>query len=393
MEWLILLILVAIIWNAVSSSGKSKKVDIPIKVSIEKNYKASGCDEGRIVDTGKISKVGENTFCINPKSPLPLTLKGLSMSRAKLIKQLLDGEAQWERNINEITLEIAQQNIECEELEEYIDKTRAEVLEYIEKRKRDSNEWKNSSEKDKEDLAIEFQNEAIENLSSKPSNEIALETLLFGEPKDVTVDDQLLELFSGNKGIYSFYITSLGRGSKANSIPADDYYRKKWETLVELDLAKRGKSIPVKAILEGLRMKDINEYFSDRLEKKLTRKAKAIEFAVQQPDVIDVLSKHMSFRELFQISEPEGLDVSEIRACYEYASAQAEIISETYVAGYRTLNILKDSREADYDGWEIEADDCCQQCSKHNGKKTKSKPSRLPPFHVGCSCSLEGVYD
>ena len=78
---------------------------------------------------------------------------------------------------------------------------------------------------------------------------------------------------------------------------------------------------------------------------------------------------------------------------YEYASAYAEVIRDTYVTGYRTLDTLEDARDADYDGWEIEAEDCCHQCLKLNGKKTKRKPSKLPPFHVGCTCSLQGVYD
>lgn len=393
MEWIIIIVVVAVIWFVVGSGSKKKEVDIPIKVSIETSARGRGFDPGRVVDAGKIIKVSEDAYCINPKSPFPLTLKGLSISEAKHIKKLLDGEAQWQRNLNDITFEIAQHNIECVELEEFISKLRSEANEYIEKRKQASDEWMESSDKDKADLIREFENSALENLSIKPANERALETLLFGNPRDVTVDDQLLGLFSGNKDIYRFYVTSLGRSSKANQVPADDYYRKNWEILVELGLAKRGKDIPVEAVLDGLRMKDINEYFSDRLEKKFTRKAKAVEFAAAQPDVIDVLSKHISFRELFQISEPKDINISEIKACYEYASAQAEVIRDTYITGYRTLDTLEEAREADYDGWEIEAEDCCRQCSKLNGKKTKRKPSKLPPFHIGCTCSLEGVYD
>lgn len=393
MEWIIVLLIVAVIWYAIKSGKKKNEVDIPIKVSIETSYKGRGYDSDRVIDTGKIKKVSENVFCINPKSPLPLTFSGLSSSGAEHLKKLLDGESQWERKLNDITFEIAQHNIECLELEDFINQLRTKVNQYIEKRKKDSSEWDDSSEKDKVDLIREFQGAAIENLDTKPSNERALETLLFGSPGDVTADDELLELFSGNKDIYRFYVSGLGRSTKANQVQADDYYRKNWETLVELGLAKRGKDIPIEALLDGLRMKDINEYFSDRLEKKLTRKAAAVEYAASQPDALDVLSKHMSFREMFQISEPKGINVSEIKACYEYAAAQAELIRDTYVSGYRTLDTLDDARDAEYDGWEIEAEDCCQQCSKLNGKKTKRKPSKLPPFHIGCTCSLEGVYD
>ncbi len=393
MEWLIIIAVIAIIWYAVSASKKNTDTEIPIKISIETSSRGGGYDTDRVVDTGKVKQVADDTFCINPKSRLPLTLKGLSISEANQIKKMLDGEAQWRRNLSDIIFLIAQHNIECVELEDFISRLRSEVSEYMEKRKQDSEEWEQSSEKDKADLTREFQTAALKNLSTRPSNDGALEVLIFGVPGDVTADDQLLELFSGHKDIYRFYVTNLGRGSKANKVPADDYYRKYWESLVELGLANRGKDIPVESLLDGLRMKDINEYFSDRLEKKLTRKAKAVEFAAAQPDVIDILSKHISFREMFQISEPKDIEISAIRACYEYASAYAEVIRDTYVTGYRTLDTLEDARDADYDGWEIEAEDCCHQCLKLNGKKTKRKPSKLPPFHVGCTCSLQGVYD
>jgi len=393
MEWIIIIVIVAVIWFAVKAAKKPTESEIPIKISIETSSRGGGYDPDRVVNTGTVSQISEDTFCINPKSPLPLTLKGLSTADAKQIKKLLDGEAQWQRTMGDITFLIAQHNIECIELEEFISELHSDIGIYIEKRKQESNEWSESSEKDKADLIREFQQGALESLSEKPSNERALEVLLFGSPGDVTADDQLLGLFSGNKEIYRFYVTSLGRGTKANQVSADDYYRKSWESLVELGLANRGKDIPVEAILEGLRVKDINEYFSDRLDKKLTRKAKAVEYAAAQPDVFDVLSKHISFRELFQISEPKDIEVSAIKACYEYASAQAEIIRDTYVTGYRTLDTLEDARDADYDGWEIEAEDCCKQCLKLNGKKTKRKPSKVPPYHIGCTCSLEGVYD
>lgn len=317
-------------------SGKKKSTSqVPITVSIQTSSSSRGYREDSIIDTGKLKEVGENTFCLNGKSPFPLTLKHLSKSDAQKIKKLLDGEsARWERNIGEIAHLIAQNNIECIELEQYLEKAKKEISSAIEEKKNTSNEWESSSDKDKADLLAEFQIEAIESLSCKPSNERALETLLFSAPGDVTADDELVSLFSGNEELYRFYISSLGRAPKAVSASADDYYRKSWESLCEMGLAKRGKDIPVEMILEGLRMKDINEYFSDRLEKKLTRKAKAVEYAASQPDVLDVLSKHISFRELFLVSEPEGINVADIRQCYEYAASQAEIIKDTRLIGH-----------------------------------------------------------
>ena len=41
------------------------------------------------------------------------------------------------------------------------------------------------------------------------------------------------------------------------------------------------------------------------------------------------------------------MELSSIRTRYEYAAAQAEIIRDTYVTGYRTLDTLEDAREAE----------------------------------------------
>ena len=112
MEWLILIVVIAIIWFVVSASKKTTETEIPVKISIETSTRGGSYDPDRAVDTGNVSQVGENAFCINPKSPLPLTLKGLSISDAKQIKKLLDGEAQWQRNMGDITFLIAQHNME-----------------------------------------------------------------------------------------------------------------------------------------------------------------------------------------------------------------------------------------------------------------------------------------
>jgi len=393
MEVLILFGVVVLLWLIIRSRKKKGSTEIPIKVTMETRVGGHRYDPDRLVDTGKIKTIEDGLYCINPKSPFPLSFKNISDSNVQELKKLLDGESQWERNISEITFLIAQHNIVCIELDEFVTNAKNEISKSIKQQTTNSKEWGTSSEKDKADLLHEFQTTAIEKLNTKPSNQRAFETLLFSAPGDVTVDDKLLEYFSGNEELYRFYVSNLGRSTKANKIPADDYNRKNWESLSELGLAKRGKEIPVKVLLETLRMKDINEFLADRLDKKLTRKAQAIEFAESQPDILDVLSNHISFREMFQVAEPKGIEISEIKKCYEYATSQAEIIRDTYRTGYQTLSALEDAKDSEYDGWEIEAEDCCNSCSKLNGKKTKRKPSKQPPFHIGCTCSLEGTYE
>ena len=392
MEWIVIGIIAYFIWHF--SKPKRKKSDeIPIKLNIETSFDRNAFSSNTKIDTGKLTKQKDGEYSINPKSPFPLTINNCTNEDAQKIKDLLDGEANWERNIEEISYLIAQSNIECLELKSFISDLKLKVENNINQQIESSNEWDNSSEKDKNDLVSGFRKKAINSLNVKPSRDNCLEILIFNAPSDVTADDELILLFSGNKELYRFYLSNLGRSTKAIKVSTDDYRRKSWEELSKVGLANRGKDISVEALLDGLRLKDINEYFSDRLEKKLTRKTKAIDFAIKQPDVLDVLSKHISFREMFQLADPKNININEIKKCYQYATAQAEIIRDTYVAGYRTLRTLSEFKDAEYDGWEIEANDCCSHCNKLNGKKTKRKPSKLPPYHLGCTCSLEGTYD
>jgi hypothetical protein len=74
---------------------------------------------------------------------------------------------------------------------------------------------------------------------------------------------------------------------------------------------------------------------------------------------------------------------------------QGASINSTAVVGnaYRILSTLEKAADADYDGRGIEVGDCCDHCARSNRKRTRRQPSKLPPFHVGCTCSLEGAYD
>lgn len=396
MELILILALIVGVWVIFKFNRPERRPsdpDIPVTVSIETSYRSGRYDDDRIIDTGQIENISATRHIINRKSPFPLTIEGLSESDARVFKSKLDGEARWQRNLDHLTYLLAQNNARCLQLDELLVQLRAEVSASIDGQIATSTEWGEASEKDRADMLIEFRARSVESLTIRPSNQQALLVLLTGEPRDVTADDRLLGLFSNDVELYRFYLRNLGRSRSTIRVPADDYYRKQYEALVKLKLARRGKDIPLEDLLEGLRMKDINEFFSDRLDRRCGRKAQAVAFAVSQPDALEVLGRHISFREMFQVLEPEGIDVADIRQCYEHASAVAEIVKDTYVAGYRTLAELADARDAEYEVWEIDAEDCCPNCDKLHGKRTKRKPAKLPPYHMGCTCTLEGTYD
>jgi hypothetical protein len=393
-----LLILILIVGGAIWFFTRSKKhsapppqnhIEVPIKVTISSGGFSTG---SRKIDTGEIVNT-EKGYILNPKSPLPLTIQGVDHSTAITLKSYLDEEANWGRKLWDIAHLFAETNATCKEIEEYIAKHRKPYFSALERLKAESNEWDNASDKDKEDMIAEFHQKALELFSITPNQNDTLDILLNSNGIDITADDKLLALFGKNVELYRFYVSQLWRAGKINVVPADDYYRKQYEALLEKKLAKRGQDIALEEIMNGLRLKDINDALKGIVDKPFGRKAKAIEYAVGVPDIKDRLGKNIAFREIFQICTPEGIDVQAIQKCYEHANAVASILRDTYVAGAHTIRTLDDSNDAKYDYWQIRVDDCCDECKANYGKRYKRRPTTLPPFHLGCNCSIEGGYD
>jgi hypothetical protein len=365
-------------------------VDVPIKITVTTSTDSSPSSREKI-DCGDIQETSDG-FILNPKSPLPLTITSLNRNQALDLKNHLDNEFNWERRQSAITYLIAQYNAHCKEIDDYIDKYHSIYVDVIEGLKSQSTEWELASDKDRADMLEEFRQQAIEVLPSKIPHS-AFYTLLEGTPSDFSADDALLGVFRGETELYQFYASQLWSVGHVRSVPADNYYRKQYELLVEKNLAKRGQDIDLESILTSLRLKDLNAATQDLLDKPMGRKAKAVQFALTVPDIKERLGKIVAFREMFQLREPEGVDINAIQESFKHANAVASVLSYTYNAGVRTLRTVEDSRGAGIDYWEIMAQDCCSSCNQINGKKTKRKPTRLPPFHVGCNCDLDTGYD
>lgn len=327
----------------------------------------------------------DGTISLQTANSKSLTFRNCSKEHVEMLQTLLDKELSHEWCEYQITELLIESNIICLELDKFIYDLRSQIRISVEEMKSASLEWKQASINDKNDLEKEFQNRSLVNLEHKFSEDWIMEALVFNEPVDLTIDDKLLSLFEGNFDLYRFYISKIGGVVKAKRIPADDNQRNYWEYLNKIGLAKRGKEVDLNLVLDNLKMKDINELFGNRIEKKFTKKAAAIEFAIKQPDVYEVLDQHLSFREIFQITCPEDIDVTEIKKAYKYASAQAKVLKNIYVTSYRTSEMLAYIEKHDYDQTEISVRDCCV------GHFTRSEGSfheSNPPFHIGCNCSL-----
>lgn len=401
MEFLIILIVMAVIWfwiksksNRAETTSRSQPPEIRFTVTTSTNSSFSRSSNNVPPDVGELVEASPNAWVLNPKSPLPITLYNANQEVARRLKEFLGTAEYWSQKIPEIALLIAQHNLRFKEVDTFISDNKAKYMAEIERHISSSGEWPEASEKDRQDLRAEFENKAIESLGVSVGR-ADLACLLGGEPANFTEDDELVRKFGTDSHLYPFYLSALGRTSQVVTVKAADYNRKHWEQLVEKGFACRGKDIPTQLLLEGLRLKDINELLAGTIEKPIGRKAKAIEAALNLPDLGSRLSKKISFREMFQVLPPSGLDTEELGRSFAYATALATVVQQTYYTGVRTLGeITERKRESDiYDAWEITNwGDPIPPCAEPFCKKYDRLPTKRPPFHVGCDCQLENSF-
>jgi hypothetical protein len=328
---------------------------------------------------------------LNPKSPLPLTVYNADRELAKKLQDLLGRTEYWSQKIPDIALLIAQHNLCFREVDAFVAEYRPRFEAEVQRLMSASPEWADASEKDRQDLREEFETKAIKSLGVFVGR-ADLACLLEGEPTNFTDDDAVLRRLGDSSSLYPFYISMLGRNVQLATVKADDYSRKVWEQLVEKGFARRGKDIPVQQLLNGLRLKDINELLAGTIKKPFGRKAQAIEAALNLPDLASRLSERIAYREMFQVIPPSGLEAEELGKSFAYATALASVVQQTYYTGVRTVGALGERRRESglYDAWEITNwEDPIPPCAAPMCKKYDRLPAKRPPFHIGCVCQLE----
>jgi len=404
-ELIVVILIVAVIWwwlkNKKSSTAEVQRQasapaapEIKLTITSSVGSRRASSDEAAPRDVGPLTPAGQGAWVLNPMSPLPLTLLGTDESTAKRVRAALAKRQYWSQSVPELALLVAQHNLRFKEVDEFVAESRPKFEALVQQAIASSTEWPTASEKDREDLRAEFEDAALEKLGVHIGY-ADLPTLLEGQPSGFEDDDELLKRFSGDSALYSFFLTQLGRANSVVTVKADDWGRKSWEKLVERGLALRGKDIPVQQVLEGLRLKDLNEMLVGAAPKPLGRKAKAVEAVLALPDLQERLSRFVSLREKFQAVPPTNLDIEKLHQAFGYATAVATVVQQTYYTGVETLDVLDEKkRDPDmYDAWEIvNFQEPMPACAKPYCKKYSRLPAKRPPFHLGCDCRLEGSF-
>ena len=328
-------------------------------------------------------------WVINPGSNFLLTIYNTDKETAERLKDLLDNEYPANLKIEELMIK---SNFKCLEIDEYIEKYKPIFDKKLKEKISLSSEWTDAGEKDKEDLLFEFRKQVTKDLDVRPNCDVEI---LFKEPPKINEIQSLITKYGYE--ILNLYISNFYNVGKVYTQHADSFYRETFENFWKLGLVVRGKEISLKDMLSGLKLKEMNEIVKDLVEKPFRKKDKAIEFMESIDDISKRLGKYIAMRSLFQIAPPDDiLTIGEdrFREFFEYYMVIAELIYETYHSGIRGAELLN---AAEYvKEWKVistsdnEPCPCCKALINKSYPKT-SPPK--PPFHIGCACNVDLIYD
>jgi hypothetical protein len=202
MEWLIFIAVGVGIWFWLKRKSRKPRVagseinvpELKLTISTSMERGLSSRSETRVPDVGDLVGSEGDSWVLNPKSPLPLTLYNADRELALKIKGSLGQVQYWAQKVPEIALLIAQHNLRFKEVDGFVahykPRCEAELTRLISA----SSEWVEASEKDRQDLRAEFGESALNSLGVSVGH-ADLACLLKGVPSDFTEDDDLLRRF------------------------------------------------------------------------------------------------------------------------------------------------------------------------------------------------------
>ena len=361
--------------------------DIPVSV-------VTASDTAAAFETGSLVASGSG-WILNPRSTFPLTVDGIDRTGADNLKRALDDLSQPNyQKVAALLPILVTSNLRCREIDECVAASRPRYLQELNRLKVASTDWHTASDLDREDLLIEFSTKAIECLDVRPICDLI--TLFECEPADATIDDALIDRFGFET--VRFYLRHADKLDKVHLVPADHHDRPRFEALAERGLAVRGADIGLPMILERMTLKEMGELIADLQPPKFGRKAQAIAFLLNAPDINERLRASVNFRQLFQLrtlpSEFADLDLSHVATAWRYAEEVATLLEHTYTMGCFAAQNRNRYREAGAIGvaaWQVlSAKDrlTCPCCLRASEKLHPATQVPRVPLHIGCRCSL-----
>ncbi|HWO56683.1 MAG TPA: hypothetical protein VNN55_03855 [bacterium] len=331
-------------------------------------------------------------WILNPGSNFTLSVKCGSAEIATRLRLALDAAMDSGGELADITSIIAEHNVRCQEIDLYVQEYRPKYLARVAELSQSVVGWSDLSDADRRDVLAECSDKALLDLDVIPFAD--LKVLFENEPSDERLDDELLRTYGHE--ILRLYLSYYRSDGEAVRIPAQHHHRRRFEELVERNLAIRGSAIPTDKILSTFTLKSMNLIGEKCGLPRFTRKAKAIEALCSAPEIEKKLGETFALRELFLLKPlPDFGDPGKLEALeegWEWSRAVAELLEHTYaMSKYATRPPAELREEAAFvAGWEIIpiTGTPCRFCQQASGRKFGPRDYPKVPLHVGCRCTV-----
>ena len=335
---------------------------------------------------------------LQPFSPIPLTVDGASAEAIMSLRAILADNAYDRGRPDQVLAWLLTTNARVKEIDAFLGEWGPKFTTAVKTLCEADPEWALVGELDRDDIRDGACKKAIEHFDVR-LDDLDYEVIADIPMLPATADDALLARFGYDT--LSFYLRNADDINRVRVVPSDDWYRTRFEDLVAKGLARRGAEVDLKAVLQGLTLKQMEAVAEGIEHKRFTRKAPAVEFLSVLPDLRERLGRHVSMRELFQLlplpAEFSHIDLAALGHAWAYAAEYAKLLSVTHSTAAWAHRAVTEAVMDEYaKGWSIDAGyggtACCPSCAKRVGERRGARSAPKLPHHVGCTCQLSQIY-
>lgn len=369
--------------------SKKRRSSSSTSSDFEDDENDEGLAEG-VINTGKLTELGENIWSLNPKSPFPLTISGINSEQAQELKTLL--ELRYNTTATEAARKllpfIKEYDLRCKEIDDYVKVFRPIFIKKMDELNTTDVSWEGATPGPTLKKLSEFADQAIETLEIQLHCD--LEILFRGHPKSKKSKEELVRKYGVD--VMKIY-TSMRKG--INTVPHKPEIRKSLKRLEELKLLAYGPDVNQKMLLKTLSLEKMKALVSDLNYPNFENKEEAFNAISRLPDLKKRLQTVITLRTIYQKlpipSDHKMLKINENQK-NAYLKEFTSLLSNTYYRGGIAIAEKKEFQGKSYSfvkGWEISAkSDACIYCKKQAEKPYEKDNYPRTPIHLGCRCTI-----
>ena len=328
-------------------------------LNIEKSNESKSTE---IIKFKPIKQDSEGYWILNPGTTFELTLLSTDQRIAQALRDFLD-KVNFNSYYSEITDEILvlflSNDLQIKEIEEYKKKYKVNYLKNIETQKNKSKEWNIASNKDKEDLLIEYNEIAVKEIYERCNEDFNYQIFFeWTSSEAFNFDLELIKEY-GFQNIDNYIRNYIVNPGKIYVLPYDKKQRPEFEKLVKIGLADNGYNLTKIEIMNILSLKELNE-LAGKTGKEFKRKNQAIEYLLTLENLGDRLGQKIALRELFKLkslpNKYSEINFSEILTKWEYYYSIIYLLKEAYNNSKDAIIAINGQNDSDLYKREFEID-------------------------------------